>query len=288
MQAYTTRSGVVDQIPRWQGAVCVEVRGLVPDQAAKVAARIQDVAKGVGLKTQQPGCQSNIQILFTGQPQAIADRIGEAYLGYHYRTESKKMRAVTRPIQGWYATVTSGSGSAYGLAFAGSSGASNTASTPHSNMMGGGDPSAWESNFGQIGMNLSASIVDSPEHDSPTGCADSRFSSCMKSMFLNVLVIADSHAIGDKDLGVLTDYLAMLALSQPKSLDGCNALPSVIDVLAKSPCPGRAAPNGLTPADSSYLTALYTSDPEAKTTSAEADIAGHMAKILIKANAVTR
>jgi len=284
------RSGVVDQIPRWQAAVCVEVRGLVADQAAKVAARIQDVAKGVGLKTQKPGCTSNIQILFTGQPQAIADRIGEAYLGYHYRAESKKLRAVTRPIQGWYATLTSGSGSAYGLAFAGSGGSSNTSSTPQSTMSGGSaDPSAWESNFGQIGgMNLSASVVDSPEHDAPTGCADSRFSSCMKSMFLNVLIIADSHAIGDKDLGVLTDYVAMLALSQPKSLDGCNALPSVIDLLAKTACPNRAPPDGLTPADAAYLTALYASDPEAKTNSAEGDIAGHMAKILIKANAVAR
>ncbi len=135
-------------------------------------------------------------------------------------------------------------------------------------------------------MNLSAAVVDSPEHDTPTGCADSRFSSCMKSTFVNVMLIADSHSIGEKDLGVLTDYLAMLALSQPKSLDGCNALPSVIDVLAKSACPGGATPDGLTPADSSYLTALYKSDPEAKTLSAEGDIAGQMAKILIKANAV--
>ena len=105
---------------------------------------------------------------------------------------------------------------------------------------------------------------------------------------MNVILVVDTKATEGKDLGVLTDYLAMLAISQPKSLDGCNALPSVIDVLAKSACPGRGPPNGLTPADAAYLTGLYASDAEARTTSAEGDIAGRMAKILIKAQGVSR
>jgi hypothetical protein len=77
----------------------------------------------------------------------------------------------------------------------------------------------------------------------------------------------------------------MLALSQPKSLDGCGALPSVLDVLAKSACGGREAPEGFTAADAAFLTALYMADPERKKTSEQAEIASRMANILVKASA---
>jgi hypothetical protein len=86
----------------------------------------------------------------------------------------------------------------------------------------------------------------------------------------------------------VADYVAMLAVSQPRSLDGCNALPSVIDLLAKSACSDRDPPVGMTAADSAYLAGLYASDPEARTTSAEGDIAGRMAAILIKAQTASR
>jgi hypothetical protein len=63
---------------------------------------------------------------------------------------------------------------------------------------------------------------------------------------------------------------------------------SVIDLLAPSACPGREPPDGLTPADAAYLTALYSADLEAKKVGEQGEIAGRMAKILIKANAVAR
>jgi hypothetical protein len=125
--------------------------------------------------------------------------------------------------------------------------------------------------------------VDIPENGSPSGCADSHFSGCLKSLFKNVLVVVDSHAVEGRDLGPVADYLAMLALSRPQSLDGCDALSSIIDLYAKSPCPDRDPPDGLTPADAAYLTALYASNPEGRLVSEQDDIAGRMAKILVKA-----
>jgi hypothetical protein len=134
------------------------------------------------------------------------------------------------------------------------------------------------------GVTLERETLDNPDSPSPTGCGDSHFSSCLKSMFRNVFMVADSKAMEGKDLGLVADYLVMLALSQPRSLDGCNALTSVIDRFAKSPCPGRDPPDGLTPADAAYLTALYASDPEGKKSAEQGDIAGRMAKILIPAS----
>jgi hypothetical protein len=288
VQSLALRSGKIDQLPRWHGPICIAVRGLPADQAALVSTRVEDVAKAVGLKVQKPGCQSNIQILFTDQPQKMADTIGEAYLGYHNPSDSQKMRTVSHPIQGWYATSTTGAAGATGLAFAGGTGTSGTPSMSHGPDSPDTSTSAWESNFGQVnGVQLTMDVVDSPQHAAPTGCADSRFSSCMKSMFANVILVADTYLLDGKDLGMLADYLALLAVSEPKSLDGCNAMPSVLDVLAKSACQGRDAPNGLTPADAAYLTSLYESDPENRTVAAENDITGRMANILIKARAVS-
>ncbi len=62
----------------------------------------------------------------------------------------------------------------------------------------------------------------------------------------------------------------------------------MVDVLAKSACPGRDPPDGLTPSDAAYLTALYSADLEAKKTGEQDDISARMAKILIKAHAEAR
>jgi hypothetical protein len=270
----------IDQIGRWHEAVCVQVTGLIPAQAADVAARIEDVANSVGLKVLMPGCRSNIEIVFTDQPQRVMDKVPDPYLGFHYQINTKRVRTVTHPIQAWYATATIGAGGATGLAFGGGTGKPNDPS----------NPAASEADFGQIqGVQLSMETVDSPNTTAPVGCADApHFTSCLRSMFRNVLIVVDNRAIAGKNLGPVTDYLTMLALSQPKSLDGCNDLASVIDMFAKSDCPGRDRPDGLTPSDAAYLTALYESDPEAKMPLAQGDISGRMAKILINAKPANR
>jgi hypothetical protein len=84
----------------------------------------------------------------------------------------------------------------------------------------------------------------------------------------------------------LTDYVAMLALSQPRSLDGCMTLASIIDLLAPATCPGRDPPEGLTPADTAYLTALYASDPLANKAMQQSVMSARMAGELAKPDPV--
>ncbi len=129
-------------------------------------------------------------------------------------------------------------------------------------------------------------VVDDPDNAPPTGCADSHFSSCLRSGFDNILVVVDNGRVQGRSLGLVSDYVTMLALSQPRSLDGCNILPSVIDLF--SACPDRDAPDGLTPADAAYLTALYAADLEANKAGEQTEIANRMAKILIPAKAAAR
>jgi hypothetical protein len=272
VQSFPTPIAKIDQIGRWHEPVCVQVVGLVPDQASKVKARVEAVARAVGLQVRKPGCISNIQIVATSQPQILVDKIAahnEHDLGFHWRADLDKVKAVTHPIQAWYKTATQGNGNTNGTAFAHIT--SKSADSQY-------NPGSLKGESNQM------ETVDIPENGSPGGCADSHFSGCLRSLFKNVIVVVDSRAVQGADLGTVSDYLALLALSR-QSLDGCNALPSIVDVFAKAPCPGRDPPDGLTAADAAYLTALYASDPEGKLGSEQSDIGRRMADILIKANA---
>jgi hypothetical protein len=248
-----TNNPEIEQIGRWKDPVCVQVLGLPEDQNALIKARIQNVATSLGLPPVQEGCTADVEILFTDQPQAIMDAVAkhrEQLLGYYHRHDGVRLKKVNHPVQAWYVTATRGE-SAYPV-----------------------DPAK------------PLEVVDDPDNHAPIGCGiNHNFTACLQSVMKNVLVVADRKALQGKDAGMLADYLVMLTLAQPKTLDGCNALPSVVDTLAASACAGREAPDGLTASDAAYLTALYQTDPEGKKMSAESDIANRMAKILIKANA---
>ncbi len=111
---------------------------------------------------------------------------------------------------------------------------------------------------------------------------------CQKIMFVNVLVVVDERRIPGLRLNVLTDYAAMLALTQPASLDGCNALPSVIDLFSET-CADHPEPRGLTETDTAYLKALYTGGVNLPPGyQAPRDIATRMARILVPASLTTR
>jgi len=65
--------------------------------------------------------------------------------------------------------------------------------------------------------------------------------------------------VGGTEIGPIADYIAMLALSQPETLDGCNEFPSILDLMSAS-CTSRSKPTALTESDLAYLKALYAAD----------------------------
>jgi hypothetical protein len=84
---------------------------------------------------------------------------------------------------------------------------------------------------------------------------------------------------GDANLSALADNAAMLALSEPRALGQCNVLPSITDLFAT--CPGRAAPEGLTPADTAFLEALYTAQGAVIGESHQSHVVQRMADLLV-------
>jgi len=76
----------------------------------------------------------------------------------------------------------------------------------------------------------------------------------LSSGFNHVLIVAEPAKLLDYEVGTLADYIAMLALTQLKSLDTCQPLPSIVNMLAQG-CGNN--PNALTENDVAYLKGLY-------------------------------
>lgn len=58
-------------------------------------------------------------------------------------------------------------------------------------------------------------------------------------------------------IGSISDYLAVLTLTQTRLLDDCSQLPSIMDSLAAG-CPSGKKPDQVTAGDLAYLRALYS------------------------------
>jgi hypothetical protein len=282
VDAYAQPTRKLGHLARWNDvAACVAVSGLVPEQAAQFKTRIEAVAKAVGAPVAPAKCPPNIEIVFTNQPQKYVDAAAARSPGI---LGDQGAKTITRPIQAWYATDTAG-------LRARTAGPADDGPPPGSGLEMVGHVTA--ERFGVTrGAEAARRCVDSgvAAHNpkmvshivgSPTYAVDE---ACPHSLFLNVLIVVDAAHMGDVSVDLTSDYLAMVALSQPKpqSLDGCLALPSVLDLYAKD-CAGREAPTGLTPADKAFLTGLYSADltvVQFKQESDQADIAGRMVKIM--------
>jgi hypothetical protein len=230
------------------GPVCPVTLGLPDAFNAFVTARIVQVAASVGAKTDKIGnCKHNIEILFTNQPaevvKSLAQQTRGAILGMHFVNETPRLLEVTHPIQGWYVTGTH---------------MEDNAIVP-------------VTSTGTDGSTLPADDK-TPKVDSAYRNAPDRVSTGSKlpgrrvSSIMNVLIVADVRQVGGREIGPVADYIAMLALSEPRSLDRCNDFPSILDLMS-SDCGARPKPEKLTDSDLAYLKGLYAADLGATTDS---------------------
>lgn len=282
VQSYAASSPKHDLIARWAKPICVRVGGLAPAQSAAVGTRIEEVALAAGATVQQGGCRPDVQIEFTLDPQRLLDETiaKRAWVLGHGTSDTTAVKTMTHPIQAWYLTngVDFAANGADGLkALVLYQGSSNYFTTgpgaPGNAGVLGGQPGAF---VGGVG---GATPYAGPRQ------------------FLNVWVMIDLRRTDGVKLGPITDYVAMLVLSRPRSLDHCNVLPSVTDLFADA-CAGRAAPERLTSADAAYLTALYTgprsehlphfANQPGAGNQHPSDVAERMARILAEDKVATR
>jgi hypothetical protein len=174
--------------------------------------------------------------------KSLAERTNGAILGMHFVHETPRLLEVTHPIQGWYIT--------------GTRMLEDTIQPVATIDMDGSTKSA----------NDRRPRIDSAYHRAPDRVSlGSRIPGRRVSSIINVLIVANIKEVAGREIGSVSDYITMLALSEPRSLDQCNELPSILDLM--SDCGSRAKPDKLTDSDLAYLKGLYAADLGATTNS---------------------
>jgi hypothetical protein len=272
-KSHGAANAAVHQIGRWRMEVCPGVSGLQPAARAFVSRRVTEVARSVGAPTRDAGkggkgCSANVMIVFTSEPQQLLDHVAKAYPALLGSARSPGDSVSRHAIQSWYVTGTKvdgwnpiATGSLAPMITALQMGVD--ASTPGGAVASDGarvDPAygAGFTGFGRSGSYVTKGFA---------------------SELLQVFVVVDTGKVAGNSLSSISDYIAMLALTRMDSLDGCNTLLSIIDLLS-SGCGDRQKPQTLTDADTAYLKALYSSNLEMNLNIEQGDIRDRMVKAI--------
>jgi len=241
--AHAAPTPALGKIGRWKTGICPVTIGLPAKFDTFITQRIIRVAMlaGVPLDSHEP-CRPNIAVLATDKPQALLDYVRlkrPALLGFHYRAHTQALATMRLPIQAWYSTATED--------FDGFI----SADMP-SGDMGYGLMSADSAGASARGFDLAAFNVARVSGSRATGDG-------LQSQFTTAIVVIDTSRIAGQQIGALADYIAMLALSQAPSYDGCQAVPTITNLMAAG-CGDGMKPAGLTDIDATYLRGLYRMD----------------------------
>jgi hypothetical protein len=114
-----------------------------------------------------------------------------------------------------------------------------------------------------------------PVHYAVSG---SRISNGIRSGFGHILIVVDSTKLAGQKIVPLADYISVLALTQVNSLESCQELTSIVNILAPN-CDHSG--EGLTKFDMAYLQGLYKMSPWRDLMFQRNDIAAMMADALM-------
>lgn len=241
----TAPTRIVGTMPRWGRGICPLTVGLGTKYAKYIIERMRDIAVAVGAPVDaNPNCKPNIEVVFTTTPQGFLDNLlksGPVFLGYHDNSsQAEALAKVTHPIQSWYTTE---SVDYDGVPQVDRGGCKGGTSINTLLISVSGDVQSAQV---VITLNLPCAVM---MHSS-----GSRLNNGYDSGLYNVLIVAEPAKLLDFEVGSLADYITMLALTQPASLDNCQELPSISNMLVKG-C--TSAATKITDADLAYLHGLY-------------------------------
>ena len=240
---FATPTRMTGKIARWEDGVCPRTVGQRPAIAKIVTQRVKDLAAFVGAPVNDsPSCTPNIEIVFTSSPQDLLKNVRARdadFLGFaESSAERDRLATVTRPIQAWYTTQTR---DLHGLnridsAMRPGEGVALPCFTCTGRSSGSSGPTEY---------------LPGAAYANVTG---NRVNDGVRSAFYHILIVADPSKLQDHGIGALADYIALLALTQIASLDSCQLLPSIENMLAQG-CETKT--QMLTVNDVAYLRGLY-------------------------------
>jgi hypothetical protein len=241
------QTGISEQYARFRDAVCVRVVGLPPEFDAFVAKRIVELAKEVHAPVSRAAnCTPNVNVIFTPDPKAqMADIVKRRDIVLGFRWSYLQLKKQAT----FNRTI-----------------------------------QAWYVTRTRDTTGDSKLEINNPLYDPPTGRAGSRLENDMSAEIVHALIVADAHKLADAKIGSVADYVAVLALARWRGLDRCNALPTILNLMADG-CESDEAPEGVTSVDLGLLTGLYASAARELGSQQRISIASHMRTELQKAEA---
>jgi len=261
VEAFAAPTRMTEKLSRWEDGICPVAVGLPAGFTTFVTKRMKDVARQVGAPAnEKESCAHNIAVVFTTKPQAFLDTIRKKqpwFLGYSDNSaQTDKLAMVTHPIQAWYMTATKD---------------------------WRGDTDVDNAKGGSLDMTVQG-FLDPTRIMSMTmpfahfrNVTGWRLGDGLHSAFHDVIIVVDPSKLVDYEIGSLADYIAMLALAQLHSLDTCQQLSSIVNMLAAG-CDRKV--NALTDNDIAYLRGLYKMNADMTLRSQQDEVAFQMEKSL--------
>jgi hypothetical protein len=254
VDSHVTASTVIGQLTRWRNGICPLTRGLDAAMNDFITARIRAVAAAVGAPVDaSANCKYNITVLVTLEPQKVLELVlkqDSRLLGFHYPRQEQSFATFRHAVQGWYVTTTRNYK---------------------------GVETLDEANpLGQYGDGLIAA-GNNPMRAGKVaaGMPGSRLDNYRSSQVVAATIIVDANKIAGMTIGALSDYLAVLALTQARAVDACSQLPSIMDLLAAG-CASAKKPEQVTAGDLAFLRALYRANLETPVNLEESNIQNAM------------
>ena len=227
VESFAAPTYLLGKLSRWDSGICPVAVGLRPAAIQFILQRLRDNAKLAGAPVaDRPDCKPNIEIVFTTTPQGLLDKVRKdhvVYLGYASNmAQADRLAMVLHPIQAWYTTASKDINGIVKVDSARTVG------------LGDADDLAVALTMGNVtGLHV----------------RDGR-----RSTLHHVIIAIDPAKLAGHEIGGLADYISFLALSPVASLDRCQQLASVMNMLV----PGCAATAGeMTPNDLAFLRGLY-------------------------------
>ena len=242
---------LLGKIARWKTGICPITIGLPPKLDLYISQRILRVAMAAGapLSSSEP-CRPNIAVLATPEPQKLLDFVRAkrpALLGFHYRPQAERLATMKLAVQAWYSTATE----------------------DFNGMISGDLPS------GDLGYGVMSARGEIGSY----ATSGSRVGNGLKSEFTAAIIVVDTNKIGGQEIGPLSDYIAMLAISQGQSYDACQSVPTITNLMAPN-CEADMKPAAITDVDMTYLRGLYRMRPDGNLYAERGSIAFEMKKDL--------
>ncbi|NJD31965.1 MAG: hypothetical protein FIB04_08775 [Gammaproteobacteria bacterium] len=219
------QTGPTGQLARWNHAICTAIVGIEPAQAERMAQRIADVARSIGLIRASSLCRPSMLVIVVPDPGEVAAQLAGKYpvrLAHDGRWRLKRFVETNQPVR-WLA-LTDPCGGAGGCAL------------PNSHIV------------------LST-----------------------KPTFTAIVVIVDAGRLPGYSLGEVSDYLSLVALSNPPS-ERQPPTDSILSMFDRPRPPG--ARYELTQYDRAFLAGLYKVSLELNGRSQQTSIVSRMNKSL--------